>query len=163
MRTVLVAAATVAAVVLSSCGSSSGDTAIDPGTEPSAPPTTQPTTQPTVGTYPSYGPTDYTYTLRVTCFCPDAGVPIRVQVAGGEVTSAVYARDGRGHDRGDPADEFRRLTINDVIDAANDTDAHSVEVEWPAAQGHPDSVYVDQDDHMIDEEVGYAISDVVVG
>lgn len=158
MRTALVAAV-AATVVLSACGSSSGDTAIDPGTEPSA----QPTTQPTVGTYPSYEPTDYAYTLRVSCFCADANVPIRVHVAGGEVTSAVYARDGRGHDRGDPADDFRRLTINDVIDAANDTDAYSVQVEWPAAQDHPDSVYVDQDEHMIDEEVGYAVSDVVVG
>lgn len=158
MRTVFAAAAVAATVVLSACGSS-GDTAVDPGTEPSAPPITQPT----VGTYPSYGPTDYTYTLRVTCFCPDAGVPIRVHVVAGEVSTAVYAADGRGHDRGDDADEFRRLTINDVIDAANDTHAYSVEVTWPAGQDHPDSVYVDQDNQMIDEEVGYAISDVAVG
>ncbi|HEU4811911.1 MAG TPA: DUF6174 domain-containing protein [Nocardioides sp.] len=158
MGTALVAAV-AATFVLSACGSDGGDTAIDPGTGP----TTRPTAEPTVGTYPSYAPTDYAYTLRVTCFCADANVPIRVQVVAGEVASAVYAHDGRGHDRGDPADDYRRLTINDVIDAANDTDAYSVQVEWPAAQDHPDSVYVDQDDHMIDEEVGYAISDVDVG
>lgn len=162
MRTALVAAV-AATVVLSACGSGNGDTAIDPGTEPTPQPTTQPTTQPTVGSYPPYAPTDYAYTLRVSCFCADANVPVRVHVVGGEVTSAVYARDGRGYDKGDPADDFRRLTINDVIDAANDTDAHSVQVEWPAGQDHPDSVYVDQDNHMMDEEVGYAISDVVVG
>lgn len=158
MRTALVAAV-AATVVLSSCGTGNRDTAIDPGAQPS----TQPTAVPTVGTYPSFEPTDYAYTLRVSCFCADANVPVRVHVAGGEVTSAIYARDGRGYDQGDPVDDFHRLTINDVIDAANDTGAYSVQVEWPAGQDHPDSVYVDQDDHIMDEEVGYAISDVVVG
>ena len=55
------------------------------------------------------------------------------------------------------------LTINDVIDEANNTEAASVQVEWPAGQDYPDSVSVDQDEKMVDEERGYQVSNVVVG
>jgi hypothetical protein len=50
----------------------------------------------------------------------------------------------------------------DVIKAANNTEAAQVTVEWPAGQDHPDSVFVDQSRMTIDEEMGYAVSDVDV-
>ena len=49
----------------------------------------------------------------------DGGVPIDIRVEDGEVTEAVYASDGRGVEKGTDAEEFRRLTINDVIAAAD--------------------------------------------
>ena len=79
----------------------------------------------------------------------------------GEVVDAIYGLDGRGVEAGTPADEFMWLTINDVIDEANNTDAASVEVDWPAGQDYPHSVYVDEDLQMADEERGYQVSDVV--
>ena len=99
----------------------------------------------------------------VACFCLGGGTPIDVTVRDGEVIDAVYDGDGRGVEAGTPADEFMWLTINDVIDEANNTEAASVQVEWPAGQDHPDSVYVDEDLNMVDEERGYTVSDVVVG
>ena len=52
------------------------------------------------------------------------------------------------------------MTINDVIDTANDTGADTVKVRWPAGQDHPTSVWVDRDTNTIDEEIGYTIRDV---
>ena len=159
-RFALAVPAAVLSLLLTACGGDGSDVASDPG-----PATTEPTpaADPTVGSYPAFEPEDYTYTLVVACFCMGGGTPIDVTVRDGEVTGAVYDGDGRGVEAGTPADEFMWLTINDVIDEANNTEAASVEVEWPAGQDHPDSVYVDEDLNMVDEERGYTVSDVVVG
>ena len=145
--------------LLAACGGDGDDVATDPGPGPA---TTEPTAAPTVGTYPPFGPEDYTYTLVVACFCPGGGTPVDVTVRDGEVVDAVYDGDGRGAEAGTPADELMWLTVNDVIDAANDTEAASVQVEWPAGQDYPTSVHVDEELDTVDEERGYEISDVVV-
>lgn len=142
-----------AALVLTACGSEPTPVADDPA----------PTAEPTTGTYPAFASAHYAYTLSVSCFCVDAGAPVRITVVDGEVTDAVYTKDGRGVDEGTQAPDYRRLTIEEIIAAANDTEAASVEVEWPQGQDYPSSVYVDQDEQMMDEEIGYAVSDVVVG
>ena len=94
-----------------------------------------------------------------------AGVPIEVTVADAEVVGAVYGGDdsGRGGVKpGDPADQTFWLTINDVIDKANDTEAAQVEVDWPAGQDYPNSVFVDGDKQIADDEIGYTIANVQV-
>ncbi|MDP2775826.1 MAG: DUF6174 domain-containing protein [Nocardioides sp.] len=162
-RILLAAVAAVAALlVLVGCGPAAEDD--ESATDPTPPPseTTTPTAEPTVGTYPDFAPDDYSYTLRVNCFCPDAGEPVRIRVVAGEAVDAVYLEDGRAVTAGDPAPEFRRLTIDEVIEAANDTEADLVKVKWPEGQDYPSGVYVDQDKLMVDEEVGYLVSDVVV-
>ena len=159
------AAAVATVFLLSACGTGSDGAVVDPAptnpTASSGSPTPEAT--PTVGSYPSFTPSDYTYTLRVQCFCAGAGTPIRVTVVGGKVTRAVYAESGRGVHRGDPADGRLAVTIAQVIGAANDTGAATVEVTWPAGQDYPSSVSVDQSKQMADEEIGYTVSDVVIG
>jgi hypothetical protein len=94
-----------------------------------------------------------------------AGVPVEVTVADSEVVGAVYSVDdsGRGEvQAGDPADHRFWMTINQVIDAANDTEADKVRVDWPAGQDYPNSVYVDSEKNMADDEIGYTIANVVV-
>ena len=154
---------------LAACGSSDDgdDVATDPGPTATSTPTPSPTAAPTVGTYPEFEPTDYTFELTVTCFCMGAGAPVVVTVADAEVVGAVYGmgqsggRDG-GIKAGDPADKNFWLTINDVIEKANDTEAASVDVEWPAGQDYPNSVYVDGSKQIADDETGYTISKVEV-
>jgi hypothetical protein len=168
MRSIaLSAAALLLPFSLAACGSGDdNDVATDPGpASATSTPTPSPTAEPTVGTYPEFGPTDYTFELTVSCFCAGAGAPIEVTVASAEVVGAVYGMDntGRGGTKaGDPADKNYWLTINDVIDKANDTEAAHVDVEWPAGQDHPDSVYVDGAENIADDEVGYTIANVVV-
>jgi major membrane immunogen (membrane-anchored lipoprotein) len=166
MRTVVRPAALTlaAALLLAGCGSDTtadSPTAVDPTTTSTTPET--PTTPPTVGSYPSYEPQDYAYTLHVTCFCAGTESGIRITVEDGKVTDAVYADDSRGIRAGAEAPGYRRLTIDDVIDAANNTLAAQVDVTWPAGQDYPRNVYVDLSKNIADEEIGYAISDVTVG
>ena len=157
----------VLALGLTACGGDSGsdDVATDPAPTSTSPSASTPTASPTVGTYPDFEPTSYTYTLVVTCYCPGAGTPIAVTVEDDEVVDAVYGEDpgGRGGDlAGQQAEDPFRLSIDDVIEEANDTSAHQVDVAWPAGQAFPSSVYVDSDDQVADEERGFEISDVVV-
>ena len=171
MRSIaLSVAALLVPLSLAACGS--GDDGDDVATDPAPAtatntpsPTTSPTAAPTVGTYPDFEPADYTFELTVSCFCMGAGAPIEVTVADAEVVGAVYGMDdtGRGGAQaGDPADTFMWLTINDVIAKANDTSAAKVDVAWPAGQDYPDSVYVDGDKQIADDEVGYTIAKVHV-
>ena len=148
---------TIAAVALvAGCGA---NVATDPdGASEAAP--SAPTSHPTAAPWPAYQPDDYTFTLRVTCYCPDAGAPVTVTVADGKVTDAVFARQGWGHPVGAPAPKWMQVTINDVIDAANDKRADSVTVRWPDGQDYPNSVWVDLDKNMADEERGYTIRNV---
>lgn len=155
---------------LAACGSGDDgdDVASDPA--PTAASTSgsgspSPTAEPTVGTYPDFGPSDYTFELTVTCFCMGAGVPIEVTVADAEVVGAVYGLDdtGRGGVKaGDPADQAFWLSIDDVIAKANDTQAATVTVDWPAGQDYPTSVYVDGSEQIADDEVGYTVANVQV-
>ncbi len=78
----------------------------------------------------------------------------------GVAVSATYLKRGPGHRKGDAAPDYRQLTIQEIVDAANDTEAADVQVRWPAGQDYPTSVYVDQNQMTADEEIGYAISDV---
>jgi Family of unknown function (DUF6174) len=110
--------------------------------------------------WPAYGVDDYTYTLRTACFCADGGVAVIVTVRDGVATDAVYAHRGTGHAAGDPAGDWMRVTINDVIDAANTKGAYQVRVRWPQSRPYPASVYVDKDEYTADEEIGYSIRDV---
>ena len=163
-------AALVLPLSLAACGSSDDgdDVATDPGpTTATSTPTPSPTATPTVGTYPEFEPTDYTFELTVSCFCMSAGLPVVVTVANAEVVTAVYGmgssggRDG-GINEGDPADKLYWLTINDVIEKANDTNADTVRVDWPAGQDYPNSVLVDGEKSMADDEIGYTIANVQV-
>jgi Family of unknown function (DUF6174) len=158
----VLAAVVLTALALTGCSDDGDDdTATDPGGSESS---STPTAAPTVGSYPAFGPADYEYTLTVSCFCPDAGVPVRVTVADGSVTSAVYDEKGSGFDQGDPAPDYRGMTINGVIDEVNAaTDAATVRVKWPEGQDYPSQVWIDQDERMADEEIGYTIADVEVG
>src|SRR4029077_3229565 len=86
MRTLVQPAglALAASLLLVGCGSgTAGDspTAVDPAPTATAP--ASPTGEPTVGSYPSFAPDDYTYTLHVSCFCAGAEAGIRVTVEDG--------------------------------------------------------------------------------
>jgi hypothetical protein len=148
-----------AAALVAGCGTAGG-TALDATGTPGAT-TATPEPHPTAAPWPAYDVDDYTFTLRTMCFCFERGVPVVVTVRDGQVTKAVYAHRGYGHDAGDPATRGLVVTINDVIDAANTKHAHQLQVRWPEGQSYPSYVWVDLDANAADEEFGYTIRDVV--
>jgi hypothetical protein len=159
--------------LLAACGGGGATVAHDPAPSPtttsgspSSSTSSSTSAPPTSGTYPHYEPADYGFDLVVSCFCAGANTPIRVTVLHAKVVGAVYLGDstGRGTEHaGDTADKHYWLTINDVIDAANDTTAQKVKVDWPDGQGYPSSVYVDPSRRIADDEIGYAVSNVQPG
>ena len=151
----------LALLAMAGCGDSEPGLAPEPAS--SAEPTQEPNPEPAQDPG-GFAPTDYSYTLTLTCYCPDAGIPIRVTVADDEVVSAVYARGGgrSGAVAGDPVPLSRVVSLDEVIAAAETPDAHRVEVDWPEGQDHPTSVAVDPSERAVDEEYGYLVADVEV-
>ena len=118
---------------------------------------TAPTDRAQPGSLPDFPYPDYAYTLEMRCFCANIDQKYRITVAGGEVSSVNWATNGDGHEVGDAVtDEYLRLTIQDIIDLGNDPEAAQVDVDWPAGQAYPNSVYVDKD-KMAADEVGYTL------
>ena len=150
---------------LAACGGDADDgqvaTDTSPTSAPAEPTPSGPTIAPEAGSLPDYPYADYSYSLEMRCYCANQDQQYRITVAGGEVTDVTWATEGDGHAVGDPvSDEYARVTIQDVIDKGNDPKAAQVDVEWPAGQDHPSSIYVDQDKMVADEEVTWVISDV---
>ena len=92
------------------------------------------------------GVASYSYKLDVSCFCPpmnDIRMVVRNRRPSGQTR--------RGYD--DQATIPRVFaTIQDAIDAK----VAKLDVTY-GARGVPRRVYIDRDDHIADEEVGYAI------
>ncbi len=105
------------------------------------------------------GANDYAFTIRRSCFCPpEYSGPFRTTVRSGAVTEAT--REGRRVD----AAQLQIPTIPELfqqIDDAYVNGAATVRVSYDAAAGYPVDVWIDQDEAMADEEIGYTVSDVV--
>jgi hypothetical protein len=167
-RRVLAALALIGALTtVAACGDDGGATATD--TSPTAEQTSQtpeptpsaPTAEPEPGSLPDFAYQDYAYTLQMKCFCANIDQKYRIRVTGGEVSDVSWATSGDGHEAGEAvADDYVRVSIQDLIDRGNDPKAAHVDVEWPAGQAWPDSIYIDQDKTVADEEVTWVISEV---
>ena len=153
------------ATSLAACGGDGddGQVATDsaPTTATAEPSPSGPTVAPEPGSLPDFPYADYAYTLEMRCYCANLDQKYRITVAGGEVSGVTWATDGDGHAAGDAVtDDYARVTIQDIIDRGNDPEVAQVDVEWPAGQEYPTSVYVDKDKMVADEEVTWVISDV---
>lgn len=118
--------------------------------EPPTPGTTATPSAPT-----GFAPEDYRYELLRSCRCAFT-VPVTIRVRDGEVVSATAAEDGgRGIEKGDPAPDTHRLTLEDLIALAEE--AESGDVTWPDGQEWPDRVRVDPSEAAVDDQVTYTI------
>jgi hypothetical protein len=158
----LAAVAALAAVPgpLTGCGPNASDAASGtatratqtPGPELSA---STPAGRPTSPPWPAYPVDDYRYELRVVCFCEVRGIPVTITVQDGKVTDAVHATPGPGHSAGEQVSQrWLRITINDIINDANDPASAQVTVSWPLGQRHPTKVWIDRTTGGSDDEVG---------
>lgn len=101
-------------------------------------------------------PDSYRYTLELRCFCGYRG-PVEVRVQGQSVVSRT-AVDG-----GEPVPEalvssFPAVDgLFDFLEDAVARDAHQIQVLWDPATGVPLEAWVDYDEAIADEEMGFAV------
>lgn len=103
------------------------------------------------------------YTIQRSTFSPvDFNRPVNVVEQGGEIVSATFADTGEAV----PQNVFDSLdTIDDVferLENAYENNAATVNVTYDEQFGYPTSVFIDQDERIADEEVGYTISNVAI-
>lgn len=106
----------------------------------------------------SRGPQAYQLTFRWTCFC--AGTqPVVIRVKGDSVTDVRPAREGNTVPL--PTAEYR--TVNGLFDDLRewlDRAPHESRMEFHDRFGYPTDVFVDFEENVADEELGFRISDL---
>lgn len=97
----------------------------------------------------------YTMTQVRTCFCPaDASGPFRVTVRDGAVQSVTF--------EGEPVPAERALSVEALfrlVERALDAGAVTVDAQYDPSLGYPVRVYIDYNEQIADEEVGYTVTD----
>ena len=108
------------------------------------------------------GPATYRYAVERLCFCGvEARGPVRVAVADGQVLSRVYA------DSGDPVsppleDLFPTVDgLFDILRDAIERGAHSIDVTYDPETGVPIDLWIDYEDFVADEELGFGVTEAV--
>ncbi len=106
---------------------------------------------------------DYEFEQQVNCFCAaPAGRFHRLTVRDGEIVTAVDLRSGQGLN----SSQFHFFkTIQELIEFAESIDPDSVarlDVEFDPVLKYPSSIYVDYDERIADEEIGYETRGVTI-
>ena len=150
----LLASLVLSALVLTGCSGSDTPDTPTPSSNPSA---SGAGSVQHVDTYPAFEPQDYSYNYVVSCRCTGRG-DVRVVVENGVVKLAEW---GKGdHDAG-PVPEWRRVTIQGILDKANDATGPT-HVIWPSGQDWPLSVQLSPGEGSVDGDVTYTIESVLV-
>jgi hypothetical protein len=100
---------------------------------------------------------DYTFVLRRNCFCAGGVEPVRIVVRDGAAISYTVVATGEPL----PA-EWREwyptvTGLFEFLEDAVDRDAERIDVRYNDRLGYPVTIYVDYDERIADEEMGYAI------
>ena len=104
-------------------------------------------------------PDRYAYTVRRSCEClPESMHPVRLTVEDDEVVSALDLTSGEDVSPADP----RVLPPEELFALARaeiEGEAHRVVAEFHPDYGIPTSVSVDLVKRMVDDEIGYSVTD----
>jgi hypothetical protein len=103
-------------------------------------------------------PGEYSYQLKVGCFCPpDITRPVTITVSGG-TSSLTYADDGT-----QVSNDFfiKYNTIEKIFDVALNAlqNADETQITYDEKYGFPTSINIDMYKDAIDDETSYTISD----
>ena len=108
-------------------------------------------------------PTEYTYELRISCYCfPSYVGPHRLHVKGDEIIGYELAVDDVEIDDQVDLEQFTIDALSKRVDEILEQDPFSQDVEVHPDYNFPVSVYIDIDERIADEEWGYEISDFEV-
>jgi Family of unknown function (DUF6174) len=106
----------------------------------------------------SQGIVDYRYTFRRSCFCgPDVREPAQVVVRGGQIVSVQSVASGAPLD---PALYYTVEGLFDLLEDAIDQEAARLSATYDSGLGYPTSGYIDRNEMIADEELGFQSSDL---
>lgn len=101
----------------------------------------------------------YSYDLQVSCFCfPDMTRPVRVIVSDGVVESVTYIDDGTAADPDLFASYSTVEALFERLEMAQSQNPVTFDVTYDAQYGVPQSVAIDIDEMMADEEIYFSVS-----
>ena len=159
----------VIALVAIACGtdaaSSSPTATVTPppggqGDPPSADPTTD-AGQLTMARarWATLGLIDYEFRMNWVRFCiTEYRAPVDLEVRDGKIVGGVYAPDSG---LTSAVELSRYETVKGLFDLITDAivqDAHSIEASYHPEYGYPESVFIDYDERIADEERGFVIT-----
>lgn len=106
------------------------------------------------------GVLDYDYTVQIGCFCePGSTTPKRVNVIDGEIVNITDIETGN-----DEGTDFWSVSMMDLfenVQRAIDNKYYRIDVIYDTTYGFVARLYTDVDPRMVDEEIGYTVSDFV--
>ena len=107
-------------------------------------------------------PLHYSYSYQMSCFCvDDATRKVKLEVDRfGTVIAGTYLDTGEAIDTEKLAAYPSIAELFGKIAAAQAANFVMVAVEYDPEYGFPSSIYLDQDEMMADEEVGYSVGDL---
>lgn len=101
----------------------------------------------------------YSYELQVSCFCfPDMTRRVNIVVSDGTVQSVAYVDDG---EPADPSLFTAYSTVENLferLENAQSDNPATFDVTFDEQYGVPQSVFVDIDERMADEEIMFTVS-----
>ena len=106
---------------------------------------------------------NYAYELQVSCFCfPDITRPVNIVVTDGVVQSVTYVDDGTAADVQLFAGYSTVDKLFERLENAQAQNPASFDVTFDAQYGVPQSVSIDIDEMMADEEIYFTVSNFSV-
>ena len=105
-------------------------------------------------------PAAYAITVRVSCFCMEAGRAAVHEVRGTQLVARRDAATGEAL----PIMPALAITVDDLfarIDAAQTSGAQVVRARYDPTRGHPVELYIDQSAQLADDEYDVTVSDFV--
>lgn len=101
------------------------------------------------------GVDSYSFTLQISCFCTEETTrPKAVKIVNNQITLVNEMPY-------DPQDHWGVMTIPQLFDEIENAERDEVfllRVEYDKDKGFPNSVYIDREEMMADEEMGYIIT-----
>jgi len=99
----------------------------------------------------------YTFSFQISCFCPsEFTLPKQVKVVNNTITHV----NGVAYDKDTNWDIRTIDQLFDIIADAEKKDAHVLEVKYDPNKGYPTSIFIDYDEMIADEEVGYTLANI---
>lgn len=103
------------------------------------------------------GVDDYTLDLERICFCMNVGA-VRIVVVDGQPVSYTVVATSEALPEEQRAWYPTVPGLFDFVEEAIDRDAHRIDARYDRRRGYPLELFVDYDERIADEELGFRIS-----